>query len=352
MIDFRYHIVSLIAVFLALAVGVVLGAGPLQGSIGDQLTEQIENLRQEKEDLRVELERSQALSGDLAVFVDGTSQQLLAGALADVDVAVIETAGAAGAVTGALLDRIEQAGGTVVGHVALTPRWTDAADAPVRDETAEMVVEQMAAPPPAETANSQVLGMALGQALTQRDPLSSESFTTGALELYTTFRDADLVGEVVAPTGPADVVLVVAPAAVPGAEPDASVQGINVDTVTGLAGTDTVVAGTDTEESDLLDAIRGDAEAAEAVSTVDSADLISGQVTAPLVLAALARGAAVDHYGTGESTSAVIPTLPPLDDPDDGTGTGADTSTEDATEETAESTTEETTESTTEETTP
>ena len=33
MIDFRYHLVSLIAVFMALAVGVVLGAGPLQGTL-------------------------------------------------------------------------------------------------------------------------------------------------------------------------------------------------------------------------------------------------------------------------------------------------------------------------------
>ena len=344
MIDFRYHIVSLIAVFLALAVGVVLGAGPLQGSIGDQLTEQIENLRQEKEDLRVELERSQALSGELAVFVDGTSQQLLAGVLTDVDVAVVETAGASAAVTGALLDRVEQAGGTVVAHVALTPRWTDAADAPVRDETAETVVEQMAAPPPAETANSQVLGMALGQALTQRESLSSEALTARARELYTTLRDADLVSEVLAPSTPADVVLVVAPATDPGAEPDTSVQGINVDTVTGLAGSHAVVAGTDTEESDLLDAIRADAEAAEAVSTVDSADLISGQVTAPLALAALARGAPVGHYGTGESASAVIPTLPPLDDPSDtADDSSAGSSTEDSTDSATDSATEETT---------
>ncbi|NIS33816.1 MAG: copper transporter, partial [Actinobacteria bacterium] len=29
MIDFRYHLVSIIAVFFALAVGIVLGAGPL-----------------------------------------------------------------------------------------------------------------------------------------------------------------------------------------------------------------------------------------------------------------------------------------------------------------------------------
>ena len=52
MIDFRYHIVSLISVFLALAVGIILGAGPLQGAIGDQLTGQVEQLRTERNELR------------------------------------------------------------------------------------------------------------------------------------------------------------------------------------------------------------------------------------------------------------------------------------------------------------
>ena len=40
MIDFRYHVVSLISVFLALAVGIALGAGPLKETIGDTLTGQ------------------------------------------------------------------------------------------------------------------------------------------------------------------------------------------------------------------------------------------------------------------------------------------------------------------------
>ncbi|MBF0972903.1 MAG: copper transporter, partial [Actinomyces graevenitzii] len=40
-IDFRYHLVSLIAVFMALAVGVVLGAGPLQGTLGSALSDQV-----------------------------------------------------------------------------------------------------------------------------------------------------------------------------------------------------------------------------------------------------------------------------------------------------------------------
>lgn len=41
MIDFRYHLVSIISIFLALAVGIVLGAGPLQGNLGSQLTDQV-----------------------------------------------------------------------------------------------------------------------------------------------------------------------------------------------------------------------------------------------------------------------------------------------------------------------
>ena len=39
MIDFRYHLVSLVSVFLALAVGIVLGAGPLKEPIATGLTQ-------------------------------------------------------------------------------------------------------------------------------------------------------------------------------------------------------------------------------------------------------------------------------------------------------------------------
>ena len=38
MIDFRYHLVSIVAIFLALAIGIVLGAGPLKGTSTSTLT--------------------------------------------------------------------------------------------------------------------------------------------------------------------------------------------------------------------------------------------------------------------------------------------------------------------------
>ncbi|MCJ7827416.1 MAG: copper transporter, partial [Demequinaceae bacterium] len=45
MIDFRYHVVSLTAVFLALAVGVVLGSGPLRTALVSELTNESSELK-------------------------------------------------------------------------------------------------------------------------------------------------------------------------------------------------------------------------------------------------------------------------------------------------------------------
>ena len=56
MIDFRYHLVSIVSIFLALAVGIVLGAGPLKEDIGNTLTQQTSVLRAEKSELRTELD--------------------------------------------------------------------------------------------------------------------------------------------------------------------------------------------------------------------------------------------------------------------------------------------------------
>ena len=56
MIDFRYHLVSLVSVFLALAVGIVLGAGPLKEPIGESLQSQVDALRSDRDTLRTNLD--------------------------------------------------------------------------------------------------------------------------------------------------------------------------------------------------------------------------------------------------------------------------------------------------------
>ena len=56
MIDFRYHLVSIVSIFMALAVGIVLGAGPLKEDIGNTLTSEVKNLRADKAALRSDLD--------------------------------------------------------------------------------------------------------------------------------------------------------------------------------------------------------------------------------------------------------------------------------------------------------
>ena len=62
MIDFRYHIVSIVSIFLALAVGIVLGAGPLKGELGATLDREVAGLYQDKADLTSQLGEARAAS--------------------------------------------------------------------------------------------------------------------------------------------------------------------------------------------------------------------------------------------------------------------------------------------------
>ena len=88
MIDFRYHLVSLVSVFLALAIGVVLGAGPLRDTIGATLEDQVQALRQDKVNLQEAVTSRDALLERRESFVEAVAPELLRGRLAGAQVAV------------------------------------------------------------------------------------------------------------------------------------------------------------------------------------------------------------------------------------------------------------------------
>src|SRR6185437_7981717 len=72
-INFRYHVVSLTAVFLALAIGLVVGTAALNGPVADSLKNQISalnkdnsNKRDQINQYREELNRSQDFATEIA----------------------------------------------------------------------------------------------------------------------------------------------------------------------------------------------------------------------------------------------------------------------------------------------
>ena len=80
MINFRYHVVSLTAVFLALAIGLVVGTAALNGPVADSLKDQVtalskdnSNFRDQANQYRDELNRAQDFATLLYTWTDPSS---------------------------------------------------------------------------------------------------------------------------------------------------------------------------------------------------------------------------------------------------------------------------------------
>src|SRR3954471_24105052 len=72
-INFRYHVVSLTAVFLALAIGLVVGTAALNGPVADTLKDRVDalsndnsNYREQANQYREELSRTQEFATEVS----------------------------------------------------------------------------------------------------------------------------------------------------------------------------------------------------------------------------------------------------------------------------------------------
>lgn len=310
MIDFRYHLVSLISVFLALAVGIVLGAGPLRDTISDQLTGQVEVLREEKDALRLEVDENRATMADNVAFIESAAPALLDGALPGYRVAVATFPGVTDDVTSAVSQRIEEAGGEITARVELGADWADPAAEAVRTAAADEVRPEVPGVGGADT-DDVVLGQALGFALTDATATDPRAASADAVAVLAALADGDdpLV-RVEGEAAPADLVLVLTtPQVAP--EADASVdpelETSNVTWALTLAATGeaapTVVAGYADLDIDTLVRVRGE----RTVATLDGLGTVAGQVTVPLVLAAVAADAEPLPYGFGIGAQDPLP---------------------------------------------
>ena len=152
MIDFRYHNVSLISVFLALAVGIALGAGPLKETIGDSLTGQVDQLRLDRDALRTDLDAAQKVQANQKAYLETSAPRLLSGALTDRRIAIITLGPVDGDATDAVATQLGAAGATVSAKVAVAEAWTDPSLRSFRQALAGNLVTYLS-PAPAESAS-------------------------------------------------------------------------------------------------------------------------------------------------------------------------------------------------------
>ncbi len=330
MIDFRYHLVSLISVFLALAVGIVLGAGPLKETIGDTLTGEVDALRSRAADLRTELDGTQAdLARSEQVFA-AVAPDLLEGVLSQRRVAVLTVGDVELSVVEGVIERLGQAGAQVTVTAGVTEAWTDPTRRSYRQSLAGTLVEYLD-PVPDQTSGTPVeLAEALIQSLTTADPADPGAFTEDARIVLGVLTESGLVateGEILVPAD--GIVVLVEPAVIElsdegtpePVDPDVAAYresvvstAVQIATAAQVRSRGAVVASGEVVEGGIFDRLR-DTTRMVRISTVESFDSVVGQVSTVLALSVRMSGA-VGHYGSAPSATDLVPprlVLTPID---------------------------------------
>ena len=307
MIDFRYHLVSLISVFLALAVGVVLGAGPLQNSLGTALNDQVTALRENRNATQAKLEQTETAVNERDSYITQAATGLLPGTLASKNVAMVLLPDAKAEDADAITTQLKNAGATVTGRVSLTSTWVDLSRENYRSTFSGQVQGHLGSTN-SKDANG-ILGEALAKALTAND--DSSRVLMDMLSVTVDKSGTPFISVDSTPTAAAEMIVVVGPRpqassgkgatveASPGEDPKAWAKALE-----GTAGrAPTVVVGSADGDGGVVGIIRS--EKAK-VTTIDSVGQIAASVSTPLALAST-RAGTTGHYGFDKGAEAVMP---------------------------------------------
>ncbi|OBK98302.1 channel-forming protein [Mycobacterium asiaticum] len=313
MISLRQHAISLAAVFLALAIGVVLGSGFFSDTV-------LSSLRNEKRDLAAQVstlnDQRNALNEKLGAANTFDAQvlgRIVHDALAGKTVVLFRTPDAKDDDVAAVSKIVGQAGGSVTGTVTLTHEFVEANSG----EKLRSVVNSSILPAGTQLSSKLVdqgsqagdlLGIALLANTNPQTPAVDETQRSTVLAAlretgFITYQPNDHIAA-------ANAAVVVTGGGLPA---DAGNQGVTVARFTAALaphGSGAVLAGRDGSAggSAAVAVARADAGMAASISTVDDVDSEPGRITAILALHDLVSGARPGHYGTGHgATSVTVP---------------------------------------------
>jgi hypothetical protein len=307
MIDFRYHIVSIVAVLIALSIGIVLGTGALGGPLLEDLESNLDELRTELRDRRAENAAPQEQLSIDEDFAAAAEPYIVDGALDDQIVVMIDLQGTGGEIEDRLSNTVALSGGSTGTKIELRDRF--ALDDDIEIEELALSLSSVSGEPEAlRLEAAELLGSTLGAAADGRVGSGSTALLQDleAADFVDIERDGDVEGS---PVSEGAAFLIV------GGSTDEAPYEI-APFVLALTGalTDegaTVLVAEPFESSwEIVQSIRNDSDARDEVATADSVELVSGRVAATLGLSRALQGE-IDHYGRAPGARTLIPQLQP-----------------------------------------
>jgi hypothetical protein len=311
-IDFRYHLVSILAVFLSLAIGLVLGANALQGPVLTTLKGQTASLHTANQNLRDQATQMQNQMKGEEQFAGALAPQIVADRLKDESVVFIQTPGGGQNSYEQLVKMVQQAGGTVTGQVTIQNKFL----ADDQLETLDALSKSLTTTGVTGTADATPYdraGAVLASALVTDQAAKAGQGDESNGAILGSFKSAGYVTASENLRGRATLAVVIAPSSPYTGKTTDGYNKALISLAGALDGADrgTVVAGpsTATQDGGLISALR-DSGTANRVSTVDAADRASGQVVVVLALDAELTGKS-GAYGVGAGVNNYLPTPAP-----------------------------------------
>ncbi|HTU76510.1 MAG TPA: copper transporter [Trebonia sp.] len=337
MIDFRYHLVSIVAVFLALAIGIVLGSTALQAGTISVLRATSNQVRSQFDAAAAARDAYQAQDNAAQSFLQDSESLLLGnGHLLEKDkIVLITEPGSPSSVISGVRTAATDAGASITGQVALQPSFNDLSAAAVSTLTTtnETVADSAGAILPAATdqqvaSEQQAADLIAGEILRNTaQPATSDASTAQPTQSPSqqpgtspspgsTASTGSLLGDYVkagfitvtgALASRANLAVIITPGTVPASSGTDPTNEVLVAIAQALAGASqaTVVAGATTpsgQQGSAMAVVRA-STVSSLVSTVDDADTIEGQVTVMQAAAVQLAGGKATSYGISGASS-------------------------------------------------
>jgi hypothetical protein len=307
-VTLRYHLVSLVAVFLALALGIALGSTTVSQRLlsvvagdRDNLTHQIDQLSAQ----RADLEASQRAANSFATSV---APSVVSGQLDQRKVVLVLAPDADPADRDAVRELISHAGGTVTGELDLADAVVDPARADqIRDLTTRLL--PAGAQLPSATDAGGLAGGLLGSVLLLRgqngQPQAAPDQAAAALAGLT---EAGFIRPGARPA-PAQLAVILTGGVQAGQDAaERAATLARLATELDHAGAGAVLAGRSgaADATGAVGVVRADTSTSSALSTVDDVQTAMGRVATVLALREQAQGRA-GRYGDAANAQAAIP---------------------------------------------